>query len=200
MAHSLALNYCPICGHILEDREAFGRMRRACPACNRIIFRDLKVAAGVLVEHEGKVLLVRRSTGLHQGLWSFPAGFVEFDEHPAEAALRECREETGLEVELTGILDVMGPEPEGVANIVIVYRARIVGGELRAGDDADQVAFFAPEELPSLAFATEIALGKWHDPQLRHFEACRHVTSAKSTAAESDLAPQVLPRVIEQDV
>jgi ADP-ribose pyrophosphatase YjhB (NUDIX family) len=169
VAHSLDLNYCPVCGHALNDREAFGRMRRACPACDRIIFRDLKVAAGVLVEREGKVLLVRRSGGLRQGLWSFPAGFVECDEHPAETAVRECREETGLEVELTGILDVIGPEPEGVANIVIVYQARIVGGDLRAGDDADQVAFFAPEELPPLAFrATEIALGKWHDSQLRH--------------------------------
>lgn len=167
MPHALELNYCPTCGHRLEDCEAFGRVRRACPVCNRIVFHDLKVAAGVLVEREGKVLLVRRNAGPRRGTWSFPAGFVEFDEHPAETAVRECREETGLEVELTGILDVIGPEPAGAANIVIVYRARIVGGELRAGDDADQVGFFAPEELPPLAFrATQIALDKWHDSQL----------------------------------
>lgn len=142
-------------------------MRRACPACDRIVFRDLKVAAGVLVEREGQVLLVRRGAGTRQGTWSFPAGFVEFDEHPAETAIRECREETGLEVELTGILDVIGPEPQGAANIVIVYRARIVGGALRAGDDADRVGFFAPDALPPLAFrATEIALAKWQDAQL----------------------------------
>lgn len=164
MAHPLELNYCPVCGHALEDRDVFGRIRRVCPACDRIIFRDLKVAAGVLVECEGKVLLVRRRGGSRQGMWSFPAGFVECDEHPAETAVRECREETGLEVEPIGILDVIGPEPEGMANIIIVYRARIVGGQLRAGDDTDQVAYFAPEELPPLAFrATEIALGKWRD-------------------------------------
>ncbi len=167
MPHAPDLNYCPTCGHTLEDREAFGRVRRACPACDRIIFADLKVAAGVLVEREGKVLLVRRRMGLRQGAWSFPAGFVEFDEHPAETAVRECREETGLEVEVTGLLDVIGPEPQGAANITIVYRARIVGGALQAGDDADEVGFFAPEALPPLAFrATEIALAKWQDAQL----------------------------------
>jgi 8-oxo-dGTP diphosphatase len=167
LSHPHELNYCPVCGHALEDREAFGCLRRACPACDRVIFHDLKVAAGVLVERGGKVLLVRRSVGPRQRTWSFPAGFVEFDEHPAETAVRECREETGLEVELTGILDIIGSEPQGAANIVIVYWARIVGGELQAGDDADQVGFFAPEELPTLAFrATQIALAKWQDAQL----------------------------------
>ena len=78
MSRALALNYCPNCGHALEDREAFGRVRRFCPACQAIVFREHKVAAGVLVEHEGRVLLVRRRIGPRQGLWTFPAGFVEW--------------------------------------------------------------------------------------------------------------------------
>ena len=168
LSHTLELNYCPRCGHALEDREAFGRVRRFCPACELVIFRDHKVAAGVLVEdeHEGKVLLVRRAAGPRQGFWSFPAGFVEFGEHPAQAAVRECREETGLEVEITGLLCVIGPEPTGAASIVIVYRARPVGGELEAADDVDRAAFFAPNEneLPPLAFrATRVVLDKWRD-------------------------------------
>ena len=167
MSRVLELNYCPRCGHALEDREAFGRVRRFCPACGQIVFRDLKVAAGVLVEHEGQVLLVRRAVGPRQGLWSFPAGFVEFDEDPAEAAVRECREETGLEVEVTGLLDVIaGREHERGADIVIVYCARLAGGELRAADDVDGVGFFAPDALPPLAFrATRIALDRWRDSQ-----------------------------------
>jgi len=172
LSQVLELNYCPCCGHALEDREAFGRVRRFCPACERIIFRDHKVAAGVLVEHKGKVLLVRRALGPRKGFWSFPAGFVEFDEDPAEAAVRECREETGLEIEVAGLLDVIGPEPDGAAGIVIVYYAQLVGGELLAADDVDQVGFFAPNEneLPPLAFrATRVALDKWHDSQPRCF-------------------------------
>jgi len=170
LSHTLELNYCPRCGRALEDREAFGRVRRFCPACELVIFRDHKVAAGVLVAHEGQVLLVRRAAGPRQGFWSFPAGFVEFGEHPAVAAVRECREETGLEVEITGLLDVIGPEPDGAASIVIVYCARPVGGELEAADDAGQAAFFTfdGDKLPPLAFrATRVALDKWRDSQLR---------------------------------
>ena len=171
MSQVLELNYCPRCGHALEDREAFGRMRRCCPACDLIVFRDHKIAAGVLVEHAGKVLLVRRRMRPREGTWTFPAGFVEFDEDPADAAVRECREETGLEVELTSLLDVIaGREHERGADIVVVYCARLVGGELKADDDVDRVDFFALNELPPLAFrATRVALDKWCDSQLRRF-------------------------------
>ena len=170
MSRTLALNYCPNCGHALEDREAFGRVRRFCPACQAIVFREHKVAAGVLVEHEGRVLLVRRRMDPRQGLWTFPAGFVESDEEPAAAAVRECREETGLQVEVTQLLDVIaGREHERGADIVVVYCARWVGGELQAADDVDQVAFFLPGALPPLAFqATQIALAKWRNAQACH--------------------------------
>jgi 8-oxo-dGTP diphosphatase len=159
------LNYCPRCGHVLEDREAFGRTRRFCPSCELIVFRDHKVAAGVLVEHEGKVLLVRRRLNPRKGTWSFPAGFVDFGEEPAEAAVRECREETGLQVEIAGLLDVIaGREHERGADIVILYHAWLAGGEPQAADDVDRVAFFAPDQLPPLAFrATRIALTRWRD-------------------------------------
>jgi ADP-ribose pyrophosphatase YjhB (NUDIX family) len=168
LASPLELNYCPCCGHALEDRNAFGRVRRFCPSCDRVVFREHKVAAGVIVERDGEVLLVRRRLNPRRGLWSFPAGFVDFDEAPAEAAIRECREETGLEVEITGLLDVIAGRGHGEADIVIVYRARSAGVEeqLRAADDVDRVAFFAPENLPPLAFrATREAIEKWHAAQ-----------------------------------
>jgi ADP-ribose pyrophosphatase YjhB (NUDIX family) len=162
LASPVELNYCPRCGHALEGRNAFGRVRRYCPACDRIVFREHKVAAGVVVERDGRVLLVRRRLNPRRGLWSFPAGFVDFDESPAEAAARECEEETGIEVEILDLLDVVSEKGYGDADIIIVYRARWVGGDLRAADDVDRVAFFAPEDLPPLAFrATQEAIEKW---------------------------------------
>jgi ADP-ribose pyrophosphatase YjhB (NUDIX family) len=162
LASPLELNYCPRCGHALEDRKAFGRARRYCLACDRIVFREHKVAAGVIVEREGRILLVRRRLNPRRGKWSFPAGFVDFDEAPAQAAMRECREETGLEVEIIDLLDVIAEGGYGNADMVIVYRARTVAGQLRAADDVDRVAFFAPEELPPLAFrATREAIDRW---------------------------------------
>lgn len=168
MASPLELNYCPRCGHALEERKAFGRVRRFCPECDRVVFREHKVAAGVIVEQKGEVLLVRRRMTPRQGLWTFPGGFVDFDESPAEAAARECREETGLNVEISGLLDVIaGQEHESGADIVIVYLGRPAGGErvedhLHPADDVDRVAFFSPEEFPPLAFrATQEALDRW---------------------------------------
>lgn len=157
------LNYCPRCGHALEDKTAFGRVRRYCPACAQVIFREHQVAAGVLVIHQGRLLLVRRVMEPQRGKWSLPAGFVDFDEDPAEAAVRECHEETGLEVEVTGLLDVIaGREHKRGADIVIVYCARVVGGKMEANDDADRVATFFPDALPPLAFrATRVALARW---------------------------------------
>lgn len=170
MSRPPELNYCPQCGCALEEREAFGRMRRFCPTCGRVIFRDHKVAAGAIVERAGQVLLARRRMQPGRGMWTFPAGFVEFDEDPAAAATRECREETGLEVTITGLLEVIaGQEHARGADIVIIYRAQPAGGELKPGDDVDEVAFFSPDALPPLAFrATRIALDKWHNAEPCH--------------------------------
>lgn len=139
----------------------FGKPRPVCPACGFIHFSDPKVAAGVLVEENGAVLLVRRINEPQQGLWSIPAGFIDADEDPRAAAARECREETGLEVRISGLVGVIGGrEHERGADIVIVYRAEISGGQLQAGDDADRAIFFPRASLPPLAFrATRIVLG-----------------------------------------
>ncbi len=154
------IRYCIQCGTELTRRFVSGQERPVCPACGWIYFPDPKVAAGVLVEEEGKVLLVRRAGEPQRGLWSFPAGFVDAYEDPARAAERECLEETGLVVEVTGLIDVIaGRDHEHGADIVLVYRARIVGGDLRAGDDADLAQFFPRTDLPALAFrATRAAL------------------------------------------
>lgn len=159
---SVALyRYCPQCGTPTETRVIFDRTRAVCPACGFIHFTDPKVAAGVIVELDGRVLLVRRNNEPFRGYWSFPAGFVDAFEDPLEAARRECLEETGLEVDVTGLLQVIGgrEHPNG-ADIVIVYRATVIGGQLHAGDDADQAEYFSYTSLPPLAFhATRKALG-----------------------------------------
>lgn len=159
------VRYCLACGSRMVLADVEGRTLPVCPSCGRIHFRDPKVAAAVLVEQEGKVLLVRRVNVPEQGKWSLPAGFVDEDEDPAVAAERECLEETGLRVKVTGLMDVIyGREHRRGASIVIVYFTRIEGGELSPKDDADLAGFFGPEELPPLAFeATKKALRRWRD-------------------------------------
>lgn len=155
------VRFCIRCGAALERQHVFGEYRPSCPACGWIYFADPKVAAGVLVERQGTVLLVRRGNEPRRGEWSFPAGFVNAHENPARAAERECLEETGLVVGVTGLLTIIsGREHERGADIVLVYRAEITGGALQAGDDAEEARFFPRSDLPVLAFrATRLALG-----------------------------------------
>jgi ADP-ribose pyrophosphatase YjhB (NUDIX family) len=93
-------------------------------------------------------------------MWTLPAGFIDAGEDPAEAAARECLEETGLHVRITGVLDVVaGREYPRGADFIIVYAADVLDGKLAAMDDADQVGWFTKDDLPPLAFhATDVIL------------------------------------------
>ena len=147
------VNFCPRCGTKVEHAVCFGQERPVCPACGYIHFADPKVAVAVLVEQNGRVLLVRRINAPFQGLWTLPAGFVNAGEDPAQAAERECKEETGLNVRVTRLLDVVaGREHPRGADFVIAYRAKVISGELQAGDDVDRAAWFDRDQLPDLAF------------------------------------------------
>jgi ADP-ribose pyrophosphatase YjhB (NUDIX family) len=155
MTLSDEIHFCPRCGAQLGLQDRFGARRPVCPACDWIYFPDPKVAAAGLVEQDGKVLLVRRANDPMRGLWTLPAGFVDAGEDPAGTVVRECLEETGLQVEVTGLLEIIaGQEHPRGAHFVIVYRARLLGGRLQAADDVDAAAFFPREALPELAFAS----------------------------------------------
>ena len=147
------VKYCIRCGTPLESLPRAGKLRPTCPACDWTYFPDPKVAVAVLVEQDGKVLLARRVMNPQRGNWTLPGGFLDAGEDPQAAAARECLEETGLVVEVGDLLALVpGQEHAPGANFVLVYRARITDGELAAGDDADRVAFFEREHLPTLAF------------------------------------------------
>ena len=157
-------NFCPRCGAALAQEFRFGQVRGVCHTCEWIHFIDPKVAAGVLMTQHGRVLLVRRSGEPFRGLWTLPAGFVNSGEDPAEAAARECLEETGLSVRVTRVFDIIaGKEHPRGADFVIVYVAEVIGGELKADDDADAVEWFDKNNLPPIAFrATQKVLQSFY--------------------------------------
>ncbi len=137
-------------------------IRPVCPQCGWIHFVDPKVAAAVLIEQDNRVLLVRRVNEPFRGLWTLPAGFINGGEDPAEAAARECLEETGLRVQVTRVLNIIsGKEHPRGADFIIVYQAAIISGELSPNDDVDAAEWFTRENLPQLAFrATQIVLSR----------------------------------------
>jgi 8-oxo-dGTP diphosphatase len=149
-------NYCRECGTVLEDRLAFGKTRKVCPNCGYTHFDDPKVAVGVVVELDGGILLGKRNHDPKMGCWSFPSGFVDAGEVPEDAARREVEEETGIEVTLDRLLGVYSQPGERV--IFIAYAGHAVGGKLEAGDECTEVATFAPDALPELAFPNDGAI------------------------------------------
>ena len=109
-------------------------------------------AVGVVCLRGDSVLLIRRGTPPRLGEWSLPGGRIEPGERAVDAALRELRQETGVEAEITGLIDVVdGLFPEAGRHYVLIdYAARWVSGEPVAGDDALEARFVALDEIESL--------------------------------------------------
>lgn len=138
-----------------------GRPRMGCGECGYVHFRDPGVGAAVLLEDgAGRVLLVKRGSGSTKpGLWCVPCGFVDYGEEIREAAAREVREETGLEVAVGDPIFVQSNfhDPEKLT-VGIWFAGEVVGGTEAAGDDAVDLGWFALDELPVLAFDTDAEL------------------------------------------
>ncbi len=111
------------------------------------------VGVGVLIEEDGRYLLVKRAAEPDAGLWSIPGGLVEVGEKTADAAVREALEETGLSVEVMNRVDVVDKivrDDDGKVRyhfIIIDFQARPLSGEMRPMDDALDAAWAAPEDF-----------------------------------------------------
>ena len=157
-------NYCPACGHKMEQSEAFGTVRPVCPSCNHIVFFDPKVSVIAFITKQQQVLLVQRDVEPAKGLWSLPGGYVELGEHPTDALKREILEETGLTIEVHHVLDVFYTPSHNNHVVVIAYQAEVNGGKIQAADDAAQVQWFTKGNLPELAFqSTKSLIIQWQD-------------------------------------
>ena len=155
--------FCPRCGGALRapSRGESGHAR--CRTCGSPHWENTIPVAGILLVREGHVLLTRRDAGLERGAgrWAFPGGFVEAGETAEEAALRETREEAGLQAAITGIVG----RPYSIrdpAQLVIVYRGQAgPSSDARAGPEVSEVRWFAADAIPwdEIAFpSTEAAL------------------------------------------
>ena len=157
------MRFCPLCAAALRRAPVppDQREQAVCPACEFVFYLNPKVVAGTIPEQDGRVLLTRRSINPGHGLWTFPGGFVDFGESVTDAAVRETLEETGLSVDLTGLLNVYSYPGSPV---IIVYTARVTGGTLTPCAENDQLEWLAPGEIPwdALAFdSTRDALREW---------------------------------------
>ena len=139
--------FCPVCGGPLESRslKAGEPDRPVCASCGHIVYIDPKVAVGTIIHNgDDRIVLVRRAIEPGYGLWVFPGGYVDRGEAVMDAAVREAREEAGLDVRIDALLNIYSYA--GVVPIIIVYAATRIGGELCVDEECLEVGLFANEE------------------------------------------------------
>ena len=156
-----SIRFCPLCGGALERRPVppEGKHEMVCAGCSFIFYLNHKVVAATIPEHGGRILLTRRTIQPARGKWTFPGGFVDWGEPVEQGAVRETWEETGLEVDLGGVLGVFSYA--GSPFVIFVFRARVVGGEIRTCSENVRVEWVDPADIPwdELAFpSTQAAL------------------------------------------
>ena len=156
-----------MCSASLESRllKATEPPRLVCPSCGFVFYLDPKVAVGTIIrDQRNHVVLVRRAIEPGYGLWVFPGGYVDRGEPVQTAAIREAREEVGLEIRLDELINVYSYP--GKAPVIIVYSATMTGGCLACDDEGLEIREFEVSEIPwdDLAFrSTREALRDYLD-------------------------------------
>ncbi len=152
-------HFCPRCGGRLVPRELEpGRFVPVCTVCGRYHFRNAKPCAGILLVRENQVLLARRLRDPHKGELDIPGGFMDAAESPDACAIREAKEETGLDVRLIDFLGFYMDTYEfqgEVSNILNIYYVAEAEGEPQPGDDASALAWYPIASPPTMAFRHE---------------------------------------------
>lgn len=142
----MSMQFCPHCRTPLTVAPIHGRDRETCPACGYTAFHKPAPVVLGIIEHGGRLVLIRRKLEPLAGYWAPPGGYVELGESLEEAVVREASEESGLDVVVDGLVGAYSQT--GIRAVILAYRAHSVGGQPVAGDDAGEICLIAPGQLP----------------------------------------------------
>lgn len=152
--------HCPRCG---SERLELEGAEATCPDCgNKVHANPAPTASAIVLDDRVRVLLARRANDPGAGLWDLLGGFVDEGEEGLDALRRELREELGVEIEpgefVGAFPDTYGDD--GIYTLNLYWTAVIASGEPTPNEELEEIAWFAPDELPQreeFAFSNTVA-------------------------------------------
>jgi ADP-ribose pyrophosphatase YjhB (NUDIX family) len=144
----MKIKYCQYCGGDTEDRIPTGddHVRAICTQCYAIHYQNPKIITGVIVEHNGQILLANRAIEPRYGTWTIPAGFMELNETAQAGAARECYEETEAKlknIELFGVYNTLVN-----SQVYTIFRAQLSERHFVPTIESLDVQLFDPQDIP----------------------------------------------------
>ena len=146
--------FCPICQGPLV--KVHSRRNPVCANCGWVYYNNpLPSVVALVTNHKNELLLIKRGVEPGNGKWALPSGFIEQDEEPSSAVVRELKEETNIVGTVDSLLGVFSEFTKVYGNVIqIAYKINYLGGKLRPGSDVVEVKFFSRKRLPKLAFVS----------------------------------------------
>jgi len=150
--------YCPFCGRPLNTKVEDNKKRSHCSSCSWTYYPHVAASAVAVIVKNRRVLMVRRARNPYKNTWMFPAGFVDFGEHPEETLRREVNEESGLKVTEARLMEIDQSEddPRSLGHFLFFYMVR-GHGKTRNMDkkENNDIGWFDIEHPPRIGWKAQ---------------------------------------------
>ena len=146
--------FCPLCKDNLRQNLIEGRTRLVCQKCGWIDYQNpLPVAVCAAINTDGKILIVKRNQEPGKSKWALPGGFIESNENPEKACLRELKEETGVEGEIIKLAGVYLRKTRIYGSLIVIgYVIRVFKESISVNSELKDAKFFNRKDLPHIPF------------------------------------------------
>lgn len=148
--------FCPLCRYYLRRKQVDGYKRLVCQKCGWIYYKNpLPVVVCAVIDKKGKILIAKRNLKPGINKWALPGGFVESNETPEIACLRELEEETGLKGKIKGLIGVYIQKTREYDSLLVMgYEVEVFKHSLFLNNELKEAKFFSIKDLPSIPFSS----------------------------------------------
>lgn len=147
--------FCPFCSRRLQTRPYEGHKIKFCPVCRWTYYPHVAASVAAVIIKNGQALMVQRKREPYKSTWMFPAGFIEFGEHPLETLAREVKEETGLKVKKAILIKIFqsDDDPRSLGHFMLFYKVTTLGVKIKTDQEENiGIAWFDLKKPPEIGW------------------------------------------------